>query len=119
MQTTDPATLSQALVAALARSLHAELIETHISWVLLAGDFAYKVKKPGKLPFVDYSTLEARRHFCEEEVRLNRRMAPGLYLGVSHIADSLRGPEIDGPGVLLDYAVRMRRFPAGALFSER
>ncbi|MDP3759292.1 MAG: AAA family ATPase [Ramlibacter sp.] len=123
MQTADPASLSQGLsqcqVTALARSLHAELIETHISWVLLTADLAYKVKKPVKLPFVDYSTLEARRHFCEEEVRLNRRLAPGLYLGVAHIAASPGGPQIDGPGALLDYVVRMRRFPRGALFSER
>src|SRR3990167_10530759 len=109
MQTTDPATLSQALVAALARSLHAELIETHISWVLLPGTFAYKVKKPVKLPFVDYSTLEARRHFCEEEVRLNRRMAPGLYLGVTGITGTTASPEIGGAGPVLEYAVCMRR----------
>jgi aminoglycoside phosphotransferase family enzyme/predicted kinase len=119
MQTGDPLTLSQALVTALARSLHAELIETHISWVLLTGDLAYKVKKPVALPFVDYSTLEARRHFCEEEVRLNRRLAPGLYLGVSQVTGSRSAPQVDGGGTLLEYAVRMRRFPAGALFSEQ
>jgi aminoglycoside phosphotransferase family enzyme len=119
MQTGDPLTLSQAMVTALARSLHAELIETHISWVLLTGDLAYKIKKPVALPFVDYSTLEARRHFCEEEVRLNRRLAPGLYLGVSQVTGSRSAPQVDGAGTLLDYAVRMRRFPAGALFSEQ
>lgn len=59
-----------------------ELLETHISWVLLAGDFAYKMKKPVSLGFVDFSTLEARRRCCEEELRLNRRTAPDLYLGV-------------------------------------
>ncbi|MDF2463731.1 MAG: hypothetical protein K0Q43_1966 [Ramlibacter sp.] len=119
MHTADSLNTSRALVMGLARSLNAELIETHISWVLLTADLAYKVKKPVKLPFVDYATLEARRHFCEEEVRLNRRLAPGLYLGVAHIADSPGGPQIDGPGTLLDYAVRMRRFPRGALFSEK
>ena len=119
MQTADPLTLSRGLVTALARSLHAELIETHISWVLLTGDLAYKIKKPVALPFVDYSTVEARRHFCEEEVRLNRRLAPGLYLGVAQVTGSHGAPEIDGAGSVIDYAVRMRRFPAGALFSEQ
>lgn len=119
MQTADSLTASRARVTALARSLNAELVETHISWVLLTAELAYKIKKPVKLPFVDYATLEARRHFCEEEVRLNRRLAPGLYLGVAHIADSPGGPRIDGPGALVDYAVRMRRFPRGALFSEK
>jgi len=72
-----------------------------------------------RLPFVDYSTLERRRHFCEEEVRLNRRLAEPLYLGVSRITGSLQQPAVDGDGAVLDYAVRMRRFPAGALFSEQ
>ena len=53
-----------------------ELLETHISWVFLAGDFAYKLKKPVDLGFVNFSTLERRRHFCDEELRLNRRLAP-------------------------------------------
>lgn len=107
------------IAARLAQSLGAQVIETHISWVLLAGDFAYKLKKPVRLPFVDYSTLEARRTFCEEEVRLNRRLAPSFYLGVSRITGSVDAPVLDGPGELLDHAVRMRRFPPGALFSEQ
>ena len=57
-------------------------IETHISHVLLAGDFAYKLKKPLDLGFLDFSTLERRHHCCEEEIRLNRRLAPALYIGV-------------------------------------
>ena len=56
------------------------VVETHISCVLLAGEFAYKLKKPVDLGFLDFSTLERRRHFCEEELRLNRRTAPQLYL---------------------------------------
>ncbi|HEX3450094.1 MAG TPA: hypothetical protein VHS97_17705, partial [Isosphaeraceae bacterium] len=56
--------------------------QTHISVVFLAGSFAYKVKKPVGLAFIDYGTLERRHHFCEEEVRLNRRLAPEVYLGV-------------------------------------
>src|SRR5215213_3850273 len=86
------------MVAALARTLRAELIETHISWVLLAGDTAYKIKKPVRLPFVDYGTLEGRRHFCEEELRLNRRLAPSLYLGLTRITGTGGAPALDGPG---------------------
>lgn len=108
-----------ALVTRLAAHLRAEVIETHISWILLAGPFAYKVKKPVHLPFVDYSTLEKRRHFCEQEVRLNGRLAPSLYLGVSRITGPADQPALDGAGPLLEYAVRMRRFAAGALFSEQ
>jgi uncharacterized protein len=115
MSSTD----TSALVSALAHSLNAQLIETHISWVLLAGELAYKIKKPVKLPFVDYGTLQARQHFCEEEVRLNGRLAPALYLGVTSITGTQQAPVIDGPGPVLEYAVRMRRFPPGALFSEK
>lgn len=112
-------TASASIVQRLARTLPAEVVETHISWVLLTPGFAYKIKKPVKLPFVDYSTPERRQHFCEEEVRLNRRLAPSLYLGVSRISGPPQSPAIDGPGATLDHAVRMRRFPAGALFSEQ
>lgn len=107
------------LVAALAAALGAEVIATHISWVLLAGEHAWKIKKPVRLPFVDYGSLAARRHCCEEEVRLNRRLAPSLYLGVSRITGSAQAPCIDGAGEAIEYAVRMRRFAAGALFSEQ
>ena len=115
MQATD----SAALVSTLARALNAQLIETHISWVLLAGELAYKIKKPIRLSFIDYSSLQARQHFCEEEVRLNRRLAPALYLGVSNITGTLQAPEMDGAGPVLEYAVRMQRFADGALFSEK
>ena len=59
-----------------------ELIETHISWVILAGNYAYKIKKPVDLGFLDFSTLELREHLCREELRLNRRFAASLYLDV-------------------------------------
>ena len=104
---------------ALARSLDARVIETHISWVLLTADTALKIKKPVKLPFVDYSTLAARHRFCEEELRLNRRLAPHLYVDLARIAGDTRAPRLDGKGPVIDYAVRMRRFAEGALFSER
>ena len=63
-----------------------ELRETHTSWVFLAGELVYKVKKPVVLPFLDYGTLERRHQMCREEVRLNRRLAPEIYLGVVGIA---------------------------------
>jgi aminoglycoside phosphotransferase family enzyme/predicted kinase len=119
MQASDTAALNRDMVNALARLLHAQLIETHISWVLLAGDTAWKIKKPIKLPFVDYGTLELRRRFCEEELRLNSRLAPTLYLGLTIITGTSSAPVLDGSGAVLEYAVRMRRFPPGALFSEK
>lgn len=95
------------------------LVETHISWVLLTERLAYKLKKPVHLPFVDFSTLALRRHFCEEEVRLNRRIAPALYLGVVPVCGTRQAPRIGGTDAPIDYALCMRRFPAGALLSER
>lgn len=94
------------------------LIETHISWVFLAGDYAYKVKKPVALGFLDFSTLEARRFYCGEELRLNRRTAPGLYLGVVPVTETPAGPRVDGPGKPIEYALRMRRFPQKALADD-
>jgi aminoglycoside phosphotransferase family enzyme len=96
------------------------LLETHISYVLLAGDYAYKVKKGVDLGFLDFSTLERRRHFCEEEWRLNQRGAPGLYLGVQSICESAPGQyRMGGGGPVVEYAVQMRRFPQETLFVER
>jgi hypothetical protein len=87
-----------------------ELLQTHISCILLAGDYAYKIKKPVNLGFLDFSTLAARRHYCEEELRLNRRTAPGLYLDVLAIGGSASAPVIGGGGAAIEYALRMRRF---------
>jgi len=95
-----------------------ELLETHISWVLLAGDFAYKIKKPVSLGFADFSTLAARRRFCEAELRLNRRTAPGLYVDVVAISNGAAGPVFGGAGPAIEYAVRMRRFPQEALLDR-
>lgn len=102
------------------RPAEVELRQTHISYVLLAGEFVYKVKKPVRFPFVDYSTLQARRHFCAEEVRLNRRLSPDVYLGVAPIVsrpsglelgriDAARNP-LPEPEVA-EYAVKMKRLP--------
>ena len=90
-----------------------ELIETHISWVLLTGPYAYKLKKPLKLPFLDFSTLERRRHFCEEELRLNRRFAPDLYLDVVPIGGTADAPRV-GETPAIEYAVRLRQFDPAA-----
>lgn len=87
-----------------------ELVQTHISWVLLAGDYAYKIKKPLKLPFLDFSTLERRRVCCDDELRLNRRVAADIYLDVVGVFHTPDDPRWHGTGVPIEYAVRMRRF---------
>jgi aminoglycoside phosphotransferase family enzyme/predicted kinase len=89
-----------------------ELRETHVSWVILTGSCAYKVKKPLKLDFIDASTLERRRHLCQEELRLNLRFAPELYLDVVPITAAEGGAKIGGDGAVIDYAVRMHQFSA-------
>ncbi len=86
------------------------LLETHISWVFLAGEYAYKIKKPLNLGFLDFSSLERRAHFCREEIRLNQRQASDLYLDVVPITGSPSQPELGGSGEPFEYAVRMRRF---------
>ncbi len=99
----DPAAYGHAVDAV-------SMIETHISSVLLAGEYAYKIKKPVAFGFVDFSTLEKRLLYCNEEIRLNRRLAPDLYLGVVPITGTASRPRMDGAGPAIEYAVRMRRF---------
>lgn len=112
--------LVQSVVAMLGRgSRQVALFETHISWVVVTDRIAYKFKKAVKLDFLDFSTLNARRFYCEEEVRLNRRLAADLYLGVASIKGSAQQPCIDAEGPVLEYAVRMRTFAQQALWSER
>lgn len=98
-----------------------ELRETHISRVLLAGDRAYKLKKPVRLPFLDYGTLERRHEFCREEVRLNRRLAPDVYRGVRAIVRTAEGaclaPE-DAPDAV-EYVVEMRRYDERCTLAQR
>jgi aminoglycoside phosphotransferase family enzyme/predicted kinase len=115
---------SSALVASLRQQLGAgaeavELIETHISWVLLAGDTAWKIKKPVRLGFLDFGSLERRRHFCEEELRLNRRYAPSIYQAVVAVTGTPQAPRLGGEGQAIEYALRMRRFAPRALLSEQ
>ena len=102
-----------------------ELIETHISWVLLTDDFAWKFKKPVQFDFLDFSTLERREHFCREELRLNRRFAPELYLGVVAISGTPEQPflvldaaEFDDKQKPFEFAVQMRRFDQSNLLSQ-
>jgi uncharacterized protein len=96
-----------------------EVRQTHISAVFLAGDVAYKLKKPVNLGFLDFSTLERRRHFCEEEVRLNRRLAPHVYLGVVPVVRDGDRLRVEGGGEAVEWAVKMVRLPAGASLLDR
>ncbi|HET8610903.1 MAG TPA: AAA family ATPase [Burkholderiales bacterium] len=95
-----------------------EVMETHISWVLLTGDYAYKIKKPVTLDFLDFSSLDARRRYCDEELRLNRRFAPQLYLAVVPITGNPERPQMDGAGKAFEYAVKMRQFGQDGLFDH-
>jgi len=90
------------------------LIETHISWVLIAGEYAYKIKKPVDLGFLDFSSLAKRRHCCEEEIRLNRRLAPDIYLAAIAVTGYQQSPRLGCEGEPLEWAVKMRTFPADA-----
>ena len=110
--------MSQSLINALqnkALYLHDvqdfEVIETHISWVLLTGDYAYKIKKPVNFGFLDFTELSARKHFCEEELRLNQRLTDDLYLEVLPITGTLDAPVMGGEGEPIEYALKMRQFP--------
>ncbi len=91
-----------------------ELVQTHISWVLLAGAFAYKIKKPVVLPFLDFSTLALRKKYCDDELRLNRRFSSAIYLEVVGIFNTPLDPKFEGSGVPIEYAVKMHRFDAAA-----
>jgi len=95
-----------------------DILETHISWVILTGSCAYKIKKPVNLGFLDFTTLASRRHYCDEEVRLNRRLAPDLYLETVAITGSPQRPVIGGSGPGIEYAVKMREFPQSALLDS-
>lgn len=95
-----------------------DLIETHISFILLAGAYAYKIKKAVALGFLDFSTLEKRRFYCEEELRLNRRFAPSLYLDLVPIGGTPARPVLYARDTVYEYAVKMTRFPQEALLDR-
>lgn len=86
------------------------LIQTHLSWVILTGEYAYKIKKPLNLGFQDFTTLAKRKHYCELELSLNKRLAPHLYCGVIPISGSPTEPSINDPKNPIEYAIKMRQF---------
>jgi hypothetical protein len=91
-----------------------EMLQTHISWVFLTGKYAYKVKKPVDFEFLDFTTLEKRKHYCEEEIRVNRPLCGDMYLGVVPITRG-NGIKISGEGEVIEYAVKMREMPQDAI----
>ena len=95
------------------------VVATHKSSVLLVDGEAYKIKKPVDFGFLDFSTLEKRRHCCTEEIRLNRRLAPDIYLGVAAITGSVDEPRVGDDAAPIEYAVHMRQFPADALLARQ
>ncbi|MCF6251906.1 MAG: AAA family ATPase [Methylococcaceae bacterium] len=95
-----------------------KIIETHISWVLLTGIYAYKIKKPLNLGFLDFSSLEKRRYFCHEEIRLNSRLAPDIYLDVVAIRGTEDQPNLGHEGSAIEYAVKMRQFESDQTFDQ-
>ncbi len=95
-----------------------QLIQTHISYILLTGDYAYKVKKPLDFGFLNFTTLQQRQHFCQEELRMNQRGAPGIYLQVLPITQTHGQFQFNGTGECVEYALKMRQFPQESLFSN-
>lgn len=89
-----------------------ELIQTHVSWIFLAGDTAYKIKKPVDFGFLNFSTIDRRRFYCQEEVRLNSRLCPDIYQGVVEVREAPSGAAFFGDGPVIDFAVKMKRLPA-------
>jgi aminoglycoside phosphotransferase family enzyme/predicted kinase len=120
----EGSSVSQSLIAALQNPAlfpHPvegfQVIETHISRVLLTGQYAYKFKKPVNFGFLDFETLEARKHFCQEELRLNQRLTDDLYLEVIPVTGSAEAPQLGGSGEIIEYAIKMRQFPQDGLLS--
>jgi len=93
------------------------VVETHISYVLLTGRDAYKIKKAVDLGFLDFTTLAARHFYCDRELELNRRLAPAIYFEVVGITGAIDAPCIGGDAPAIEYAVRMREFPQDALLT--
>lgn len=91
------------------------LIQTHISWVFLTGDYAYKVKKPMDFGFLNFTELSQRKHFCEEEIRLNKRLADQVYLQTVRITGTEDQPQLNGNGDIIEYAVKMKQFDQSKL----
>ena len=100
------------------RSARVELMETHVSYLFLTGSYVYKVKKPVDYGFLDFTSLEKRRYFCHQEVLLNRRLSPDVYLGVVEVRRDGDSYAVEGPGETVEYAVQMRRLPRSRIMSE-
>ncbi len=112
------------LILSLSRTLEHDkvrpsIFETHISWVLVTEDFAYKIKKAVRFEFLNFSTIDLRRFYCQEELRLNARLCPELYLDVVAIVGTPDAPVIDAEGVPIEYALKMRAFPQQAIWNAR
>ena len=111
---TELPALVQALLTSEAyphRPSEIELVQTQMSFIFLTGDYVYKVKKPVDLGYLDYTTLERRKHFCHQEVMLNRRLCPEVYLDVVAISQENGKFFIEGRGEAIEYAVKMRQLP--------
>ena len=93
------------------RTTSVSIVQTHVSFLFLTDTHVYKIKKPVDFGFLNFTTLDRRRFFCEEEVRLNRRLCPDVYLGVVELRESPSGVSFHGSGTVIDYAVRMKRLP--------
>lgn len=116
--------MSQTLIAALQNPAlfphpveQFQVIETHISWVLLTGPYVYKIKKPMNFGFLDFTTLSAREHFCHEELKLNGRLTEDLYLEVLPITGTAEAPQLGGEGEAIEFALKIRQFPQDGLLS--
>jgi aminoglycoside phosphotransferase family enzyme len=96
-----------------------EMIQTHISWVFLTGHYAYKLKKPLDLDFLDFSTLAKRKYYCEQELILNRRLSADIYLDVLPLCQQGKHYKLDDSGGVLDYCLKMRQFDQSGLLDQR
>ncbi len=102
------------------KSTHIEAIETHMSWVFLGKSYAYKLKKPVHYPFLDFSTIDARHRDCDDELMLNRRLARDIYLEVVPLTVDAAGHlQLDAPGQVVDWLVKMQRLPADCMLDHR
>jgi len=94
------------------------MMQTHTSWIFLTGEYAYKIKKPVNFGFLDYTSLKKRKKFCDEEIRLNRRLCPWLYLGVVPVVRCGQRLAIERPGEVVEYAVKMVELPQSAIMTQ-
>ncbi len=95
-----------------------DLVQTHVSFLLMTDTFVYKIKKPVDFGFLNFTTLDRRHFYCDEEVRLNRRLCPDMYLGVVAVRESVSGATFRGNGKVIDYAVKMKRLPADRMLDR-